>query len=685
MHEESERSAQGGAWDEAGGQYRRSLAALFVAHALNGIEFEGLPVGGAAAEVEAVGLETNHPIDDIFVRLPGARLFLQAKRTLAFGRPLDEVAAQWIKAVRDEDFDPTRDFVAAAGGAVSKPVRRLARAIQRLRLGSASLTRAESEAVAKFREVLTKQGATYKETDLILARAVVLALDVEESSGEHAERGRLLLDGHVVAKGQGGRAFSELVAIAGGAARLRVGYSASGWLDELRKRGLSLTADAEASRAAEIERRQRSLKGYREKLCRRGGSVDLSAVGAQLRPIPLATMDARISVHDPAESERESHSLLWAFRRRGRVLLTGLPGGGKSVAMAATSSAWASREGWAVPFSVSLRRLAERERFRKRPLRDEILELAVEVVEPSERTLVRDALDEALKCGEAVLFLDGLDEAADRSLELAADIASFLEEIHPDTDVLLATRDAAYADAEILGFRDLTLMAPRDPMRAVQAVLAALAEQRRLNEPDNWVRRRVDWVKETLALDRQLRETPLIPVLLALLAADDDTDNLPRTRALILADIVEDVVRRHEIKREVTLAALGGHEAEALIDAFPVIATALEGNGGTATRETLIEALLPYLCEQWGLRPAPAGQTAREILRFWDESGIFVARGRDAITAPRLQLFLEIGAALDAATRTAEAEGFVAEAAKREDRREMLILAPASPRKSLKP
>ena len=37
-------ASAGGAHDEAGGQYRRALAALLVAHALNGLEFQGLPV-----------------------------------------------------------------------------------------------------------------------------------------------------------------------------------------------------------------------------------------------------------------------------------------------------------------------------------------------------------------------------------------------------------------------------------------------------------------------------------------------------------------------------------------------------------------------------------------------------------------------------------------------------------------
>jgi hypothetical protein len=98
-------ASAGGAHDEAVGQYRRALAALFVAHALNGLEFQGLPLGGQAGTVESVALETDTPVDDIVVVLRGGRLFMQAKRTLRWGRPLEEAARQWLSAVRDADFD----------------------------------------------------------------------------------------------------------------------------------------------------------------------------------------------------------------------------------------------------------------------------------------------------------------------------------------------------------------------------------------------------------------------------------------------------------------------------------------------------------------------------------------------------------------------------------------------------
>src|SRR5215203_561255 len=56
--------ASGGAGDEAGGEYRRAVAALFAAYGLIGVAFPGLPLAGPAV-VEGVALETDYPIDDI--------------------------------------------------------------------------------------------------------------------------------------------------------------------------------------------------------------------------------------------------------------------------------------------------------------------------------------------------------------------------------------------------------------------------------------------------------------------------------------------------------------------------------------------------------------------------------------------------------------------------------------------
>ena len=88
----------GGAADEAGGLYRRSVAALFVAYGLNGTPFLGLPIRETDAIVDAVALETDFAVDDLLVQFRVGRLFVQAKRTLNFGRPMGASAIKcwWL-------------------------------------------------------------------------------------------------------------------------------------------------------------------------------------------------------------------------------------------------------------------------------------------------------------------------------------------------------------------------------------------------------------------------------------------------------------------------------------------------------------------------------------------------------------------------------------------------------------
>lgn len=668
----------GGAADEAGGAYRRGVAAFFVAHGLNGLPVENLPASGSGAIVEGVALETGFPVDDVLVQLRAGRLYVQAKRSLRFGRPMEEVASQWLRAVRDPGFTSATDWIAAAAGEITGSIRALATALRRRQSGATAFSPGETGALTHLRRILQREGATPSEEEIVLAHAVVLHLQVEEAGEEHFERGRLLLDGHVVAKGQGTAAWRELLFVAGEAARLRLGLSIAAWLDALRKREtVNLTADAAASRSADLARREQVKMRYRQHVREAGERVDLTPLGLPMSPVPLEEMDADIPVLRPQNGDRESGDLLWMFRRRGRVLLTGLPGGGKSTIISATAASWANREGWALPIVVSLGKIAGRERFRMKPLRDQLIEAACEALPAADRPLLASVLDECLANGNAVLFLDGLDEAADRSILLASDIARLLQEIHPDTDVLLATRDVAYAHARILGFDHLRLGSPKDPSRPVKTVLRAIAEQRAIAKPEVWVASRLEWVKQLIASNSTLSETPLLPVLLASLAADQELENLPQTRSLILAQVIENVVRRGEARREIRVSGLPqAHEVEAILGTFTSIAIALSRAGGFIPRAELVAPVARCLESEWGLPRGVANATASQILTFWDESGIFVAGDAEKVVAPRLRLFMEMGAALHAASRPEdEATEWVESVSERPDFSETLVLA----------
>jgi hypothetical protein len=448
------------------------------------------------------------------------------------------------------------------------------------------------------------------------------------------------------------------------------------WLQHLRDRGVPLVADVNASYAGYLVARQDAVARYRESLMRRGAVVDLNPLGIAVPPIALREMDAGVEFQRPG-SDRDPLDPLWTFRRHGRIVVTGLPGGGKSTTIASIAGEWASHADWSLPILVSLRRIAEKERFREQPLRDQIVHMAAESVEPLDRPLVTDALQEALRAGHSVLFFDGLDEAADRSLLLVADIAELLDSVHPDTDVLVATRDVAYAATQQLGFVDFRVGPPKNVARVVAAVLKAIATVRRVHDADAWIAMREEWVEHALGADPALRETPLFPVLLASLAAESTADTLPRTRTLILEQVVQDVVKRRETTRELVIPGI--HESQhaaVLLGSYPLIAVDLLNEGGSSPRARLAERVAPYLQRHWGLPAGVAAATAEQVLLFWDEAGVFVASGGEKIVAPRLQLLLEIGVALHAADRPeVEAVAWVQEVVTRPEAREALVLA----------
>ena len=167
-------SATGGAADEAGGHYRRAVATLFAAYGLNGTSFPGLPNRGTEAVVRAVGLETNFPTDDLLVAFPASRLYVQAKRTLHYGRPMREIAPQWLNSVRDHRFDANNDLLAAVAQTCSAPIRDLGYALLRRRHDAVSFSSRESAALLKLTDLLRRHGAQDAELASILSRAVIL-------------------------------------------------------------------------------------------------------------------------------------------------------------------------------------------------------------------------------------------------------------------------------------------------------------------------------------------------------------------------------------------------------------------------------------------------------------------------------------------------------------------------------
>ncbi|MET8354838.1 hypothetical protein [Micromonospora sp. NPDC005206] len=664
--------AIGGASGDAGVEYRRAVAAYAVAHGLAGATLLGFGVPSAAALVEAVALETDDAVDDVRIEFQsGWRATVQAKRTLRKGKPFSSAVAQWrVAAQRGLEKNERLVLVTSQ---MPKWGHDLKRFLDRYKLDKpGSPTKEEREALAYLDAELP--GLTSDQRESLLKCASLHILSLEEEEQRASREAIRLLDG-VVGRQASVNAWRDLVSLAGKTARLRGGYLMQAWLDLLIGAGYRVLA-SEATAAARLVKLEEARQRYRAMLRKRGSVVDLRPLGATTPPIPLEKVDAKIEAIAPGEDGRDSRDLLWAFIRRGRMVLTGLPGGGKSLALSVLAARILDVEGAPFPVLASLKDVDHQEQ--SLGFRDRLLKVAVRDLPTDYRPLIQQELERRLESGGVALLLDALDETHGRRAQVVSELDEFMHSVSPDVDVLLATRDVSYGHAASLGWQDLRLAPPKDIEKTVRAILETQATASNPGKNLNWVQTRELWVTGTLNKDRSLRETPLMPILLSLLAVTKGDDTLPTHRASILYAAVKRLVERQEARQGANLrmGILSGSSAsKALLDGFAVEAKKIAAAGGQCRFGEILREVEGCLVDRWALARGPAEVAAEAIARFWDEAGIFVISGGDEQVAPRVELFLEIGEAVYISLRPEqEVVQWVAEAV-RAGRQESLILA----------
>ncbi|HEU4737683.1 MAG TPA: hypothetical protein VFS54_01235 [Solirubrobacterales bacterium] len=631
-------------------------------------------------------LEGDEAVDDIDVNLTGGQALIQAKRKLDM-TSVKAATAQWVAQVRDGDPDPERLRLVVAGAEASGDVKLLRKALKRNRRELAgAFTKSEHRVLEKLRRYLSELPA--ETLELVLRCAVVWIADLEESNDLAARLGQALMEPGIVAAGEGQKAWGTLRNEARDLAAQRFGVTLADLIALFGNKGLSLTEDGEGLAAARSRERQTKLDAYRGRVRERGESLDLGVLGAALPPIPLDEVDASVSVYEvprTPSADEESHNggLPWALRRRGRALLLGLPGSGKSVALRAAAAHYAARPDWPLPILVSLQRVGGR--LDAMGFDAALLDVAFENEPVEDQPVLRAAAAELLRSGDAAIFLDALDESRSASQRIVGGLRGELNQCDPAVEVLVSTRDATYAHARTLKFKDLRLSQPDRPEATVAAVLKASAAEQRLDGEDRraWVRVRQEWVRARLDADAELRETPLMVVLLTLVAADHvDGDFLPKSRAGILRQVIDDVVGRWEtghriVGQPVRLGGLEGGEAVlAAKEAFVVIGSRVYEDEGAAV-EVLIESLAERVRERFDVSPASAEIVADAALALWDEAGVFIGSGGDRRIQTRIQLFAELARAVAICQRPAleQREWAFAEAAAGEESQPLLLAA----------
>lgn len=639
----------GGAVNWAGNDHERAVAAFLAAHLLAQRPVNSFDLPRAASVPLKLRLQADEPVDDIVCDLSGGgRAYLQAKTRLdhskASDRSFSSVAGQWQRLAGQRTLKPSKDRLLAVAETTSETIRTLRDVLERGRRPvSETDTAKQTVEKQRFEKALSSLTDSRRQTLTRCVRIWVAEFARDDSTTVALAESHLRL---VVGEEKAGHAWDRLLKVMGDGARLRAGFDRDALADELRKVGIDLLSDAPGSPGA--------LRGvmarYRQRLVSRGSKLTFVGLGATIPSVEIELGDADVSVAEIDASDDREHpytsELQWWVRRRGKVLLTGLPGSGKSTTLRRAAAFYARTAGWPLPILVRLDRLSKL--LAARSFRDALLDLATEDAGHADREMLRRSLDEAIDGGEVLLVLDALDEARNMRHEVIRLLSEFLDAVSADVELVVSTRDVTYADARSLGLRELRLMSPSDPQRAVAAVLERLAEVRDVTgaEREAWIDERLAWISRALGRNAALAETPLVAVLLAQLASAHSTPALPARRGQILWQVVEGVVEQWEQPKEPDahdVGSLGGPMARrALLESYPEIAATLMENP-SPTSDDARARVASRLVECFGMRSVEAEVAAEQAVAFWDQAGFFVAHGHEEQLLARLQLFGEVG------------------------------------------
>jgi hypothetical protein len=662
------RGALGGAADELGGDLRASVAAWAVSFGLAG---RPLPIGELPQDQStvptAVRLETDAPVDDIQVDLRGGgRVFIQVKSSVSVSKSdstFASVLGQFSAAVKDLHLDIGRDQLVLAVGRKTGPLDTLFHAWQRSKTSLAGQPTGQERKVLALVEEIT---STLSASEHELLRKVASGFEFTTNSEITAQS---VLASAVVAPSDAVRAFRELKAICRDLAKHRLGLCIEEWAERLVRGKINLTCDPNGSDAARWEARRRAVRRYRADLIRRAMTLDLRPLGAAVAPMRHRLGGFQVQeVNRSSKLSRNESVLDVAARRRGRILLLGLPGSGKSTALRHLAAEWARDLDAPMPVLVSLRDvvqlLATQHPF------DAFIQAALLNVRAFERPLLAEEFRFRAADGRIAFLFDALDETREARFRVVQATEHVLRELHRDATVVLTTRDSGYAAASTLKMEQFRLRPFRTPEYTLRQILKSFAAKNRLPEDESsrWVNERLSWIGSALQRDRDLAETPLGGILLALLAAEPTRHALPRGRAKTLSTVVDGVVERWELSqrqivREIQVGALKATEAAAgLKESFAQIGYAILHRANMTAHDVRSD-LAVWLRDRWGLSAGQADVTACEMFAFWDEAGIFMASEATETVIARLQLLAEIGAAryvasLDAAVIPHEVQRF---------------------------
>jgi hypothetical protein len=567
-------------------------------------------------------------------------MYVSAKRACGDDRALKATVAQWTaQALTLGENDLLVLAVAEPRGVV----RHLGAALLKWQTGSPTYLADEREALNVLGRLLAGHPVVLR--DRILRAARVVKVDAVDAGSPDFDLAAAMLEGTVVRAGFGDRAIRELSLSMHTQAGRAWRSSVEDWVGVLRTASIPVFLDGRGPEGAVVAERQVAVEEHRARLAQSYGWLGFSLLADDVPPLYVGSLaeDLQVAVGTDG-SQRGAKPLLAVARRWPRMLLVGLPGSGKSVALQQLAASWA-RDGIApVPVPVPLRTVAQRCTTPNNLTLSLLCEVAAREAPEARRAALAAALEDSCQKGAAVLLLDGLDECVGRQALMADGLLALLDSLPPGTGMILATRLSGELAARRLRLPTAPLVRPGSLDSVLQRLLEHIAELR-VPEHDRhaWVTGRASWLDDARGRYGTMSEVPLLATLLVLVAASSTDSQLPSSRADLLMTAVQDSVRRWERQRS-------GNRSDwptdgQLLDGYAAIGRRLADTGEMTSPEA-IAVVSGMLAHRWGLAPGQAAEAAEKILWFWDEHvGVFV-RTKTAVIVARSRVFTEIASAM---------------------------------------
>ncbi|MFD9970581.1 NACHT domain-containing protein [Streptomyces sp. NPDC059011] len=643
-------SSSGGRGNEAGSLHRSGFAALLAAYGLRGVPLPFFAADGLTPKVESLQFETEDAVDDIRCTMTGGSyVVFQAKRTCGNDKHLSATVEQWVRQLVDlRSSDRMGLVVRNAKG----PVRALREALENYKSDHPRQPTAQMEEALKAVTDRIPKSFSAEETDALLRAAVCVEAATESPGDSYFETAVAFLDGVVVRHGLGAAAVKVLQNSFQRGAASGIGSDVEDWVRWLTEEGLTVESDLISLPGPRIAAENAALLGYSRDWNSRVDVLHYSLLAEDLPELRIENLAHSFKAVplDTERAKRDKTGLLELCRRWRRLFLLGLPGSGKTTAIRQVAALWAGNPDAPIPLFVSLKRVAEHVQEPTDVTIDLLIEVATAATTSGGKEILRSALLRELRKGNVALFLDGLDECRSLVGVVADGLITTFDSLHTNTAVVLAGRDSALPAAKKLGFPEARLCEPDFLERNMDSLLAAVAKIRiKAEKRREWIEEKRSRVAVSKERNSDIWQVPLLASMLTLLTASTENAPLPKSRAEVLYAVVQDSVRKWELKR-ISIQPPGGWDSEIkaphLLDGFAVIGHAINNASSVSGRE-VTSALEVMLADRWNFSKAKSQSIAMDIRWFWDNHvGVFVSVENGKSTQARSRQFAEIAEAI---------------------------------------